>query len=143
MKKIKDLILCLIIIILCNLFVFKDFSYAESIEWKSIIKVSETTTIDDTIQGAKDFISEADTTGTIDETSLKNNIDYIYNIFFACGMVVAVACGAYLGIRFMCSSVEGKSEIKELLIPYVVGCVIIFGAFGIWKIVIIIMERFN
>ncbi len=30
-------------------------------------------------------------------------------------------------------SVEAKAQIKEKLIPYVVGCAIMFGAFGIWK----------
>lgn len=104
---------------------------------------SGTKTIDETIKGAQDFISNADTTGTINESALQQNIGYIYNIFFACGMVVAVACGVFLGVKFMTSSVEGQAKVKELLIPYCVGCFIIFGAFGIWRIVINIMEAFN
>ena len=100
-------------------------------------------TIDETIQGAQSFIDNADTTGTINEQKKKKNIGYIYNIFFACGMVIAVVCGVFLGIKFMTSSVEGQAKVKELLIPYCIGCFIIFGAFGIWKIVINIMETFN
>ena len=99
--------------------------------------------IDATIQGAQDFIDSADTTGTIDEAAVQRNVGFIYNIFFACGMVIAVVCGVCLGIKFMVSSTEGKAEVKELLLPYIIGCVIIFGAFGIWKIVITVMEAFN
>ena len=35
---------------------------------------------------------------------------------------------------------DGKAELKERLVPYVVGCVVIFGAFGIWKIVMIFIN---
>ena len=107
------------------------------------IQGRDTGGIDTTIQGAQDFIDSADTTGTIDEAAVQRNVGFIYNIFFACGMVIAVVCGVCLGIKFMVSSTEGKAEVKELLLPYIIGCVIIFGAFGIWKLVINVMETFN
>ena len=40
----------------------------------------------------------------------------------------------------MMGSASQKAETKELIIPYIVGCVVVFGAFIIWKIVI---ELFN
>ena len=104
---------------------------------------SKDDTIDATIQGAQDFIDSADTTGTIDEAAVQRNVGFIYNIFFVCGMVIAVVCGVCLGIKFMVGSTDGKAEVKEILLPYIIGCVIIFGAFGIWKIVITVMETFN
>lgn len=100
-------------------------------------------TIDETKQSADAFIDNADTSNTINEADLQTNISLIYNIFFACGMVVAVGCGVFLGVKFMTSSIEGQAEIKEKLIPYFIGCAIIFGAFGIWKIVINVMEKLN
>ena len=39
-----------------------------------------------------------------------------------------------LGIKFMIGSAEEKAQIKDALIPFVIGCIVIFGAFGIWKI---------
>ena len=36
-----------------------------------------------------------------------------------------------------------KAQIKENIIPYVIGCVIIFGAFGIWKIVLTVLQSFQ
>ena len=40
----------------------------------------------------------------------------------------------------MTGSVAEKAQVKETLIPYVAGCVVIFGAFGIWKLIIEIMK---
>ena len=54
-------------------------------------------------------------------------------------MVVAVIIGLVIGIKFMVSSVEEKAKIKELLLPYVVGCGVVFGAFGIWSLVVNIL----
>lgn len=91
--------------------------------------------IDTVIAAAKDFISSANTKGTVEESEFQKGIGNIYNIFLAAGMIVVVAGGTALGIKFMLSSVEGKAEVKELLVPYLVGTFIIFGAFGIWKLV--------
>ena len=55
-------------------------------------------------------------------------------------MVIAVIVGIILGIKYMMASSEDKAQIKETLIPYVVSCVIMFGAFTIWKIVITIIQ---
>ena len=83
------------------------------------IQGRDTGGIDTTIQGAQDFIDSADTTGTIDEAAVQRNVGFIYNIFFACGMVIAVVCGVCLGIKFMVSSTEGKAEVKELVKRFV------------------------
>ena len=64
----------------------------------------------------------------------------IYNILLAIGTVIAVIIGAILGIQFMVGSMDDKAKVKESLIPFVIGCVIIFGAFGIWKIVATILQ---
>ena len=40
----------------------------------------------------------------------------------------------------MTGSVSQKAKIKETLIPYIAGCIVIFGAFGIWKLVVTIMS---
>ena len=48
--------------------------------------------------------------------------------------------GAILGIQFITGSVEQKAKVKDSLIPFIVGCVAIFGAFGIWKLVITLLK---
>ena len=64
----------------------------------------------------------------------------MYNILLAIGVVVAVIVGALIGIKLMASSVDEQAEAKKLVIPYIVGCFILFGGFGIWKIIINILQ---
>lgn len=97
--------------------------------------------IDDIVDGADKFVNKADTSGTIDAGSLKSSVDITYNAFLAVGLIAAVAAGLILGIQFMVGSTEEQAKVKEKLIPYVIGCIIIFGAFGIWKIVITLLGK--
>lgn len=99
-------------------------------------------TTDDIIGGADNFIKKANTEGTIMQDSSQKAIDLLYNVFFAIGLVATVIVGVILGIQFMTASADGKAEVKEKLIPYTVGCVIVFGAFGIWKIVMLLLKDF-
>ena len=41
----------------------------------------------------------------------------------------------------MWGSIEQQVKAKEMLMPYAVGCVVIFGAFGIWKICVTIFSQ--
>ena len=36
----------------------------------------------------------------------------------------------------MVSTAEDKAKVKEALIPYIVGCIVVFSAFIVWKIII-------
>lgn len=65
----------------------------------------------------------------------------LYNALLIIGIIIAVIVGAILGIKFMMGSVGEKADIKKLLVPYVVGCIIVFGAFGIWKLVVTILAN--
>lgn len=92
--------------------------------------------------GGDDFIKEGKEQGsTIDTDSLRTETGSIYNILLALGIALAVIIGAILGIKFMTGGIEEQSKIKEQLIPYIIGCVIIFGAFGIWKIVVTLLAK--
>ena len=104
--------------------------------------------VDDIVRGAEDFLGEGkdvshntsaggyQSTAGLDEIKLKETSDFVYNLLLAIAMVVAVIIGLVIGIKFMVSSVEEKAKIKELLLPYVVGCGVVFGAFGIWSLVV-------
>ena len=102
----------------------------------------QATGIGEIISGADDFIEagEQDPNSTIDETDLKNMSDLLYNTLLILAIVIAVIVGLVIGIKFMTGSVSEKAKIKETLIPYVAGCIVIFGAFGIWKLVVEIMK---
>ena len=76
----------------------------------------------------------------INEDGLKSTSDKIYNILTISGMIIAVIVGTMLGIKFMVSSIEEKAKIKEILLVYIIGCVVLVGAFSLWKIIVNLMS---
>lgn len=93
------------------------------------------------VSGADSFIKDGQQDGSkIDNQDIHNLSDSLYNILLIIGTVIAMIVGVVLGIQFITGSVEAKSKVKEALIPYVVGCIVIFGAFGIWKLAITILQ---
>lgn len=96
----------------------------------------------DIVSGADDFIQEGQngTTVTPSNDDIKSVSDDIYYILLTIGIVAAVIVGGILGIQFMLAGAEDKAKIKEALIPYVIGCIVVFGAFTIWKIVVEVLS---
>jgi len=96
--------------------------------------------------GVDDVISDGDSfiglgkEDRIDVSNLRTFSRNIYNILLTIGIAVAVIFGSIIGIKYMLGSVEEKADIKSLLIPYIAGCVIIFGSFAIWKLVVTILQ---
>ena len=78
--------------------------------------------------------------GLITTDSLKKASNSIYNILLTVGVVAAVIIGIVIGIQFITGSAEEKAKVKETLIPYISGCIIVFGAFIIWKIVVTVLQ---
>lgn len=102
--------------------------------------IVQATTISNIIQGADGFITNGSSSDMIAGDKIKNLSDIIYNVLLILGTVIAVIVGSLLGIQFITGSVEQKAKVKDSLIPFVIGCVVIFGAFGIWKLVITILR---
>ena len=102
--------------------------------------IVQATTISKIIQGADGFITNGSSSDMIAGDKIKNLSDIIYNVLLILGTVIAVIVGSVLGIQFITGSVEQKAKVKDSLIPFVIGCVVIFGAFGIWKLIITILR---
>lgn len=123
-KKIINLIIIMITCINMNLFCYEIYG---------------ADTVDSVIQGAQDFLSVGKDS-QVNEEKLKGTSDFIFNLLLAIAMVVAVIVGIIIGIKFMVGGIEEKAKIQESLIPYVIGCVVIFGAFGIWKLAVTVLS---
>lgn len=99
------------------------------------------------IEEGKDFINtgeNVDSTIINSETmqrEVQKTSSYIYNLLLTAGIIISVVVATILGIQFMIGGAEGQAKVKEMLVPFVAGCIIVFGAFGIWKIAITIGER--
>ncbi len=98
--------------------------------------------LDDIISSGQNFLEagNSDTHEYVNQDSLKKASDNIYKTFFIVGFILTAIIGSILSIQFIISGVEGKAKIKESLVPYIIGCIVIFGAFGIWKISINIFK---
>ena len=99
-------------------------------------------TAGEVISEADSFIQkgEQNASQVISQEDLKGLSDTIYNILLVIGIIAAVIVGALLGLKFITEGVEGKAEVQKSLIAYVIGCVVIFGSFLIWKIVVTVLQ---
>lgn len=98
------------------------------------------TSIDDVISQGDGF--EASGTGTVyNQDNLQNFSKSLYNILLAIGVAASVIIGMTLGIKFTMAGVDEKADIKKQLFIYVAGCVIVFGAFAIWKLAVDIFAQ--
>lgn len=110
------------------------------------IPISNAAFWDDVIDSGDDFINKGtseilDETTEVDQSKLDDTVDKVYNALLTLGIILSVLIGAILGIKFMTGSVEEQAKIKELLMPYVTGCIVTFGAFGIWKILMVVLSK--
>lgn len=86
---------------------------------------------------ADEFLANGDSAGSvINEGQLKETSNFLYKTLLAIGIVVMFLVGTIIGIQFMLASAEDKAKVKEALIPYIVGCAVILGAFTIWSIAV-------
>lgn len=129
MKKILIRVLVIILVTFCIFSILTSKTYA--------------TSISDIFSKADDFINKGQSSSgvqTISESSIKEMSNLLYNTLLIIGVVLAVIIGIFIGIKFMTGSVEEKAKTKETLIAYVAGCIVVFGAFTIWKLVVTILQ---
>lgn len=86
---------------------------------------------------------ESNKDGKIRTSNLRNVSNDIYNILLSVGTGIAVIVGALLGLKYMTAGIDEKVKVKESLIPYLISCIVLFGTFGIWKLVVVILKNFN
>lgn len=65
------------------------------------------------------------TTGQTDVTNLGNKIVGIIKIV---GIFISIGAMMAIGIKYMMGSAEEKAEYKKVMIPYIIGAILLFGA---------------
>lgn len=134
MKNIK--IIFKILIISTILLFTTMVNHSKASFWSEIFESADNFLETGEIQAKNETISASD-------AKTKEVVNDLYNILFPLGIVVTVIVGGVLGIKFMMASAEDKAKVKESMVPYVAGCVVIYGAFGIWKIAIEIFSAIS
>ena len=107
----------------------------------SFISTSHASFWGDIFSSGYEFIENGSSKPVIDTDNMRDEVSNLYSALFAVGIIVAVIWGAVLGIKFILGSIDEKAKIKESILIYILGCVIIFGSFGIWRLVINIMSN--
>ena len=85
-------------------------------------------------------IGKVQSESKIDTSQISNTSSTIYNIFLAVGIGVALIVGAILGIQFMTAGIDKKVKVQESLVAYVISCAVLFGAYGIWKLAVTLLN---
>lgn len=120
-----------IVIFICILILFLTIIYPTNVQAQSV---------DDIFNGADEFLKKGGGQegigNTIDNQVLGDTSDFLYNVLLGLGMIIAVVVGMVLGIKYMMATSEDKAEIKQTLPAYIVACVVVFGAFAIWRLVV-------
>ena len=127
MKKHVKIVLNIVIICCILLNVCMPVIYAES-----------DGTMNSIMGGAKNFINTG--TNAESDNALETGSNLLYNILLTIGIAVALIWGLVLGIQFVTGSLEEKADVKKGLIIYLIGCVVIFGAFGIWRLLLQLLQ---
>lgn len=103
----------------------------------SVFYTSSSYAIGDIMGEGKGFLDASNgENSVIKESALKGASDSIFNTLLAMAIIIAVIVAMILGIQFMVAAADEKAKIKEALMPFVAGCIVVFGSFTVWKVFI-------
>lgn len=90
---------------------------------------------------ANNFI-DAGAGASIDYNKVTDEFVDLGQILTMVGVGVMVAVTTYMGIKYLTAGPEAQAKLKVQLIGLVVSGVVIFGAYGIWSIVLKVASKF-
>ena len=104
---------------------------------------SKAFSVDDIIESGNDFLNAADSQVTItpSEDGLMKLSQSISSVLLTIAIGITLISAIVMAINFIVQSVEDKAKIKESMIPWIIGIFISFGAYGIWKITMLIFYQ--
>lgn len=91
---------------------------------------------------AENFLQTGADQSNISTTNIAKEFSGLGQILTMIGAGVMVAVTTYMGIKYLTAGPEAQAKLKTQLIGVVVSGVVIFGAYGIWSIVIKIAAQF-
>lgn len=105
----------------------------------SVVEASQKLTASGIINAADSFL-DTGKDNNIGNSDLRNVSTTIYNVFLVIGIIAAIIIGILMGMKYIMGSIEEKAEVKGMFIVYVIGCIVVFGAFGIWSALVNILQ---
>lgn len=83
----------------------------------------------------KNFSGWVPTIGKLDNNKLTQMTGNILGVLQTIGSIVSIIALIIIGMKYMIGSVEEKAKYKETLIPYIIGCALVFGISNIVAII--------
>ena len=113
-----------LIIIICIIFIL------------SIPRYSQALSFDELWNSGIDFLNASQNSESVvpQESQMQGISQTVSNILLTIAIGVTLISGALMGINIIIQSAEEKAKIKESMVPWMIGIIIAFGAYGIWKI---------
>ena len=146
MKKKKIIIILIFSLMITLIFMIPTITKAKDVIYKEpTVNTSGTDKdgLDDMIKDAQDFenreMEDKNLVLVDDPGKLSDFSSSLYTILLVAGTAVTVIIGVVLGIKYMVGSVDEKAEYKKMLLPYLAGCIAIYGSLGIWQLAIKIL----
>lgn len=146
----KKIIICILLVIaFCFILANNSMAWDDPIykEPNIIPNENQAEGLDDMIRDAEAFEKEKgatvggqnSTTFQLKQDKLQNFSSNLYSALIITATAVSIIIGIIIGIKYMMGSVEEKAEYKKLLVPYLAGCVAVYGALGIWKLLVTVL----
>lgn len=104
--------------------------------------VSASSLLDQMQNDADTFLNNGAAQSNIKYENIAKEFSGLGQILTMIGAGVMVAVTTYMGIKYLTAGPEAQAKLKTQLIGVVVSGVVIFGAYGIWKLVIEIASTF-
>ena len=90
---------------------------------------------------ADDFINEGSNNKKIESfDEIGEEFSTIGDVLTYIGAGILVGATAYMGILYMISPPDKQAKLKEQSIGLLVSAIVIFGAYGIWRIIVNILD---
>ena len=95
--------------------------------------------MDKIIEGADNFLSAANAE-KLSQANLQDLSGSVFNILLGIAIAISIIIGIIIAFKLITEGVEEKADMKQALLPYIIGNVVIFGAFTIWKVIVTILN---
>ena len=90
---------------------------------------------------ANSWLQQGSASQPITETEIKEKLLPIANILVGIATIVFLIVGSILGAKYMMSGADDKAKLKEKLIWFVIAMVAVYGAVGIFNLIINVMNE--
>ena len=104
--------------------------------------VSASSLLDQMQNDADTFLNNGAAQSNIKYENIAKEFSGLGQILTMIGAGVMVAVTTYMGIKYLTAGPEAQAKLKTQLIGVVVSGIVIFGAYGIWSMVIKIASQF-